>query len=73
MEAEAMTPQTTAQDMDQSVLALVRDERAKALSSREWKFRLRGHGFAVRDENGTQVLTKLPRGEKIGVLPPEFT
>lgn len=67
-----MTPQTTAQDMDQSVLALVREERAKALSPREWKFRLRGHGIALRDENGTQVLTRLPRGEMIGVLPADF-
>lgn len=55
--------------IDPSVLELIRMEREKALSLREWKFRLAGYGYAIKDVNGTQVLTSLPRGIELGVLP----
>lgn len=55
--------------IDPGVLELIRNERARALSLREWKFRLAGYGYAIKDVNGTQVLTSLPRGIELGVLP----
>lgn len=62
----------TTPDLDAGVLALIRDEREKALSAREWKFRLRGYGYAVTDCEGRQMLTKLRTGDALGLLPPEF-
>ena len=58
--------------VEDAILGLVREEREKALSPREWKFRLRGYGYDVKDEDGAQVLTRLHNGEKIGILPPDF-
>ena len=51
------------------VLDLVMRERAKALSTREWKFRLAGYGYAIKDVKGAQVVTKLPQNTELGVLP----
>ncbi|WP_334312510.1 hypothetical protein [Leisingera sp. SS27] len=59
--------------IDPSVLDLIRSERQKALSPREWKFRLRGYGFAVKRVGGTQILTRLTTGVEMGTLPPEFS
>lgn len=58
--------------IDPSVLDLIRSERQKALSPREWQFRLRGYGYAVKTVEGTQVLTRLTTGDEVGRLPPEF-
>ncbi len=58
--------------IDAGVLSLIKDEREKALSAREWKFRLRGYGFAVKDVDGGQMLTRLPHGTELGVLPADF-
>ncbi|NIZ12847.1 hypothetical protein [Phaeobacter sp. HF9A] len=58
--------------MDEGILTLLREERLKALSAREWQFRLRGYGFGIRDEAGTQILTRLPRGEALGALPADM-
>ncbi|MCA0870597.1 hypothetical protein LCL97_07170 [Seohaeicola saemankumensis] len=55
--------------IDSPVLDLVMRERAKALSPREWKFRLAGYGFAIKDVQGAQVVTKLPQNIELGVLP----
>ncbi|HBS51036.1 MAG TPA: hypothetical protein DEA05_13585 [Rhodobacteraceae bacterium] len=54
------------------VLDILKRERAKALSPREWKFRLAGYGFAIKDVRGQQVVTKLPQGTELGVLPAHF-
>lgn len=51
------------------VLDLIQRERAKALSQREWKFRLVGYGYAIKDVEGAQVVTKLPQGTELGILP----
>lgn len=51
------------------VLELIRRERKKALSAREWKFRLRGYGYAIRQIGNAQVVTRLPQGTALGVLP----
>jgi len=58
--------------VDANILELIRSERDKALSPREWKFRLRGYGYAVKTVAGTQVLTRLTTGDEVGTLPPEF-
>ncbi|WP_264211932.1 hypothetical protein [Leisingera thetidis] len=59
--------------IEPSLLDLIRSEREKALSPREWKFRLRGYGYAVKTVEGTQILTRLTTGGTLGTLPPEFT
>ncbi|UWQ28613.1 hypothetical protein K3555_20950 [Leisingera sp. M527] len=58
--------------IDPSVLDLIRSEREKALSPREWQFRLRGYGYSVKTVEGAQILTRLTTGDEIGRLPPEF-
>lgn len=55
--------------IDAGVLDLLQQERAKALSNREWRFRLAGFGYAIKDVRGAQVVTKLPQGTELGVLP----
>ncbi|MBY6056980.1 hypothetical protein KUV26_11435 [Leisingera daeponensis] len=67
----APTEQKTA-PIEPSVLDLIRSERQKALSPREWRFRLRGYGYAVRTVEGAQILTRLSTGDEVGRLPPEF-
>lgn len=51
------------------ILDILERERAKALSPREWKFRLAGYGYAIKDVKGQQIVTKLPQGTELGVLP----
>jgi len=55
--------------IEDPVLDLVMRERAKALSTREWKFRLAGYGYAIKDVMGAQVVTKLPQNTELGILP----
>ncbi|MFC3118834.1 hypothetical protein [Jhaorihella thermophila] len=55
--------------VEAAVLDLIRRERAKALSPREWKFRLAGYGLGIRDVDGAQVVTRLPQGTDLGILP----
>lgn len=55
--------------IETQVLNLITRERAKALSPREWKFRLAGYGYAIKDVMGKQVVTTLPHGVELGVLP----
>ena len=58
--------------IEAGILDLIRDERQKALSAREWKFRLKGYGYAIKDVRGTQVLTSLPQGIELGILPTDM-
>lgn len=67
--AQAILPMTPVQ---KPVLDLLLRERAKALSAREWKFRLAGYGYAIKDVAGAQVVTKLPQNTELGVLPAHF-
>lgn len=55
--------------IDAPVLDLIKSERAKALSTREWKFRLAGYGYAIKDVEGARIVTKLPQNIELGVLP----
>lgn len=54
------------------VLDLLKSERTKALSLREWKFRLAGYGYAIKDVMGRQMVTTLPHGTELGVLPTQL-
>lgn len=51
------------------VLDLVTRERAKALSRREWKHRLAGYGYGIRETASGDVVETLPHHVKICVLP----
>ena len=55
--------------IDSQVLDLLQRERSKALSAREWKFRLAGYGYAIKDVMGRQVVLSLPQGIELGELP----
>ena len=43
-------------------------ERQMCVSDREWKHRLRGYGFAIRDSQEGQVVTSLIKGSDICTL-----
>ena len=55
--------------IDTPVLDILKRERSKALSVREWKFRLAGYGYAIKDVAGAQIVTKLPQGTELVFLP----
>jgi len=50
------------------VRTFVMDERKNCVSDREWKFRLRGYGYDLRDTNRGTVLATLPQGVEICTL-----
>ena len=47
---------------------LVMRERKLALSDREWKHRLRGYGYAIRDTDEGRVVTSLVLGGDVVTL-----
>ena len=47
------------------VRTFVMDERKTCLSDREWKFRLRGYGHALRQTDRGTMVTTLPHGVEI--------
>jgi len=51
------------------VIDLVLRERETALSLREWKHRLAGYGYAIKDTEHGQVVETLPHRVEVGVLP----
>lgn len=58
--------------IDTPILELLMREKAKALSPREWRHRLAGYGYAIKDVEGAKVVTKLPQGVELGVLPAQL-
>lgn len=55
------------------VMQLVSHEREVALSTREWKHRLKGYGYSIRDtEDGKHVLETLPHHVALCELPCEM-
>ena len=55
------------------VLQIVERERAIALSDREWKHRLAGYGYSIRDTtDGQHILETLPHHVELCVLPQEL-
>lgn len=57
--------------VDTEILDLIQRERKNALSLREWKFRLAGYGYAIKDVMGRQIIMTLPHGVVLGELPPQ--
>lgn len=51
------------------VVELVLRERDVALSQREWKHRLAGYGYAIKDTDKGQIVETLPHHVQIAVLP----
>ncbi|KIN74515.1 hypothetical protein [Sulfitobacter guttiformis] len=57
----------------EEVMQIVAHERAVALSAREWKHRLAGYGYSIRDtEDGKHVLETLPHHVALCELPDEL-
>ncbi len=55
------------------VMQIVTRERAAALSAREWKHRLAGYGYSIRDtKDGKHVLETLPHRVVLCELPDEL-
>jgi len=50
------------------VRTFVMDERKSCVSDREWKFRLKGYGYDIRQTERGTVLTTLPQGVEICTL-----
>lgn len=53
------------------VIDLVLREREMALSAREWKHRLAGYGYTIKDTEYGQVVETLSQGVEVAVLPVE--
>ncbi len=47
------------------VRTFVMEERKSCVSDREWKFRLRGYGYDIRQTDHGTVLATLPQGVEI--------
>ena len=58
--------------LEASTLDFLANERRKSLSKREWHFRMKGYGFGIREHGDRQVVTKLPQGTMLGILPTNF-
>ena len=43
-------------------------ERAACLSDREWRFRLRGYGYDIRQTDRGRMLTTVTTGLELGAL-----
>ena len=67
LSAETGTPM-----LESSTLDFLAAERRKSLSKREWHFRMKGYGFGIREHGDRQVVTKLPQGTMLGILPSNF-
>ncbi|WP_232825399.1 hypothetical protein [Albibacillus kandeliae] len=55
--------------LDLAVLEVLTAERKKALSAREWKFRIAGFGYGIKEEGEQRIVTQLRNGSELGVLP----
>ncbi|SFD88413.1 hypothetical protein SAMN04488523_103224 [Sulfitobacter brevis] len=53
----------------EKVIDLVMRERAMALSTREWKHRLAGYGYAIKETDHGQIVETLPHHVEIATLP----
>lgn len=55
-------------DMTAKICEIVLHEREMSLSEREWKFRLRGYGYGLRDSDEGRIVTSLLKGEDLCTL-----
>lgn len=53
---------------NRTALAFAHEERQHCLSDREWKFRLKGYGYDVRQTDQGRMLTMVTTGAEIGAL-----
>lgn len=58
--------------IDATLLELLQDERRKALSAREWKFRMAGYGYGIKEVGERKIVTRLLNGSELGALPVNF-
>jgi len=49
-------------------LAFALNERRACLSDREWRFRLRGYGYDIRQTTRGRVLTQVTNGRELGLI-----
>ena len=54
------------------VIDLVLRERESSLSAREWKHRVAGYGYAIKDTDHGQIVETLPHHVEVGILPTEM-
>ncbi|NRB04974.1 MAG: hypothetical protein HRU30_17120 [Rhodobacteraceae bacterium] len=54
------------------VIEMMREERRKSLSHREWTHRLEGYGYAIKSTSRGQVVESLSRRIEICAVPPEL-
>ena len=54
------------------VIEMMREERKKSLSLREWKHRMAGYGYGIRETARGQVVESLSRRMEICSVPPEL-
>jgi hypothetical protein len=62
-----MTMMTNTQAFD-DVRDFVLRERQMCVSDREWKHRLRGYGYAIRDSSEGRVVTSVVQGRDLCTL-----
>jgi hypothetical protein len=60
------------QFMTAQIIELVATERSKALSKRDWKHRLAGFGYGIRETDAGDVLETLPHHVEVCTLPAEL-
>ena len=58
--------------VEAQVLDLVNRERSQALSRREWKHRLAGYGYSIRETATGDVVETLPHRVAVCKLPAEL-
>lgn len=51
-----------------AALAFAASERRNCLSEREWRHRMRGYGYDVRQTDSGKVLARITSGAEIGAL-----
>lgn len=67
-----MNDANTQATQNAELLALVRSERKKSVSVREWKHRLVGYGYAIRNTDHGDVIAKFGSREEICPVPAEL-
>ena len=55
------------------ILELVNRERSRALSRREWKHRLAGYGYSIRETDAGDVVETLPHRVAVCKLPAQLS
>ena len=59
--------------VEAQILDLISRERNKALSRREWKHRLAGYGYGIRETDAGDVVETLPHRVAVCTLPAQLS